>query len=126
MMTGVVVLAAVLGGPSPAFQDPPKAVPAAEAARFVGQRVELEGLVAGVRVASRGSVILDLDAKYPAATLSVVVPSALVPQCKDVKKWGGKRIVVRGVVQRGAGKLQITLEAATDLALAGAPARLPC
>ncbi len=124
-MIAIAMAAALLTGPVPA-QDPPKIIPAAEAGRFVGQRATFEGLVAGVRVASRGSVILDLEAKYPGAALSVVVPSALVPQCQEVKRWAGKRVEVRGVVQRVGGKLQITLEAASDVALAGEPNRIPC
>jgi hypothetical protein len=101
-------------------------LPAAEAVQFVGKVGSFEGLVAGVRVGPRGAVILDLDRKAPRAALSILVPAGTAEQVPDVKKWAGKRVIVKGLVQRIDGRLQITIDRAADLTVSEQPNRVPC
>jgi len=104
----------------------PAPVPASEAGRFVGRRIAVEGLVAGVRATSRGPVWLDLEGRHPKEAISIAVPPSLQGHYPDLRKWEGRRIVARGLVRKVENRLELTIEAVADLVIASEPARIPC
>ena len=122
-MVSVLVMIAAAAPPAAAQTIP---LPAAEAAGLIGKVGFFEGLVAGVRIGARGTITLDLERRSPRAALSVVVPEVIASQIAGLAKWTGRRVVIRGRVQRIDGRLQITVEAAAELAIAEQPTRIPC
>ncbi len=122
-MASILVIGAAATATAAAQTIP---LPAAEAAGLIGKVGFFEGLVAGVRIGARGAITLDLDRRSPRAALSVVVPDAIASQIAGLAKWTGRRIAIKGLVERIDGRLQITVQTAADLAIAEQPTRIPC
>jgi DNA/RNA endonuclease YhcR with UshA esterase domain len=128
MLFLAVLFAAVLPAGPPAMEhgDSIRKIPAAEAAGFVGQRVTVEGIVAGVRKTSQGDVWLDLEEKSPRQALSVVVVGATARRIGRLTEYVGKRINATGVVDRTKGVLRVLIDDPSQLGIAAEPNRVPC
>lgn len=125
-ITWMAAVATVLAAVTAPVSGQTLPLPAAEAAALIGKVAAFEGLVAGVRQSARGTVILDLEHKSPRAALSIVVPAGVAAQITGLAKWTGRRVVIKGLVQRIDGRLQIMVETVADLAIAEQPNRIPC
>lgn len=125
-MTQFAAVVLLAGLPAVGLGDSTRTIPASEAAFFIGQRVTVEGIVAGVRKTSRSDVWLDLERKSPRQVLSAVVAAAAADAMPRLEGYAGKRILVTGVVERIGGVLRIQVTDPAQLRLAAEPNRVPC
>jgi len=105
-------------------QDVP-VVPDTAAARYVGQRVTVEGLVATVKVAThRHTTFLNFRFPYPDHSFSAWIADTLASRFPAPAELERRRVRVTGVVWMQDGKWPaVTLERPEDLVILADPAR---
>jgi hypothetical protein len=93
-------------------------IPFAEASRYVGQRVAVEGVVAKVFTSRNGNTFLDFGAAYPNELFTGWIPqnSAL---SADPSLWSlrGKKVKVTGIIELYRGKPEIKIVSTDQLVL---------
>lgn len=113
--------ALVLGGAvsSPALAQSPLVVPDTAAARYLGQRVTVEGLVATVKVsAHRHTTYLNFRFPYPDHSFSAWIADTLASRFPAPAELERRRVRVTGVVWMQDGRWPaVTLERPEDLAI---------
>jgi hypothetical protein len=104
---------------TPAFAQTPLVVPDSAAARYVGQRVTVEGLVATVKVAAhRHTTFLNFRFPYPDHSFSAWIADTLASRFPAPAELERRRVRVTGVVWMQDGKWPaVTLERPEDLVI---------
>src|ERR1041384_2274141 len=74
-------------------------IPDADAAKHVGETVELRGTVADVHVFESGQVVLNLGAKFPKQNASVVIPAKAASAFREVEELNGAEILAKGKIE---------------------------
>lgn len=91
-------------------------VPDTAAARYVGQTVTVEGVVANVFTSRAGNTFLNFGAAYPNQTFSAVVFSRAAGRFPNLPQWEGRRVRVTGRVQLYRGRPEIILNSPEAIA----------
>ena len=86
-----------------------------QAAAHVGQKVVVQGTVAGVYTSRSGNTFLNFGGTYPDQDFTAVVFSEASSSFSDVEQLQGKRVAISGVVRLYRGKPEIILRSASQL-----------
>jgi hypothetical protein len=110
---------------APALAQDVMVVPDTAAARYVGQRVTVEGLVATVKVsAHRHTTYLNFRFPYPDHSFSAWIADTLASRFPAPAELERRRVRVTGVVWMQDGKWPaVTLERPEDLVIVPDPGR---
>lgn len=110
----VVLLSALAVGfalGATALADAPAVIAPADAAKHVGEKVTVEGVVVQVSGSIPSEPIyLNFGARYPKQLMAAVVFAANRAAFPDAAKWEGKKVRVTGTVKLYRGKPEIVLD----------------
>ncbi len=117
LLRAACALAIVTATATPALAQDALVVPDTAAARYVGQRVTVEGLVATVKVsAHRHTTYLNFRFPYPDHSFSAWIADTLASRFPAPAELERRRVRVTGVVWMQDGKWPaVTLERPEDL-----------
>ena len=119
LLRAACALAIVTATATPALAQDALVVPDTAAARYVGQRVTVEGLVATVKVsAHRHTTYLNFRFPYPDHSFSAWIADTLASRFPAPASLERRRVRVTGVVWMQDGKWPaVTLERPEDLVI---------
>jgi hypothetical protein len=119
LLRAACALAIVTATATPALAQDALVVPDTAAARYVGQRVTVEGLVATVKVsAHRHTTYLNFRFPYPDHSFSAWIADTLASRFPAPAELERRRVRVTGVVWMQDGKWPaVTLERPEDLVI---------
>jgi hypothetical protein len=119
LLRAACALVSAVAVTTPALAQDAVVVPDTAAARYVGQRVTVEGLVATVKVAShRHTTFLNFRLPYPDHSFSAWIADTLASRFPAPAELERRRVRVTGVVWMQDGKWPaMTLERPEDLVI---------
>lgn len=87
-----------------------------DAAKHVGETVQVQGLVANVKIAAHDSTVyIDFGAAYPNQVFTAMIAPTARKSFPNVERLTGKTVIVKGKVTLYKGKPEIRLTQSSQL-----------